>query len=184
MEEEIEKLKQKLENRKSLMLYNKELEKEYERDIEAIENLINKNKKLRQLVLDNRNLYHEQIEKAEKEIKRLRDKIDDLEMNEKEYERREKEANKNMVATLEESLKYCFKIKDLERRNEELKKMIELMLIDLSDGAFYMDDAAQNCEVKHKECDGNVNIDCKECLFEYYKKKVRVIQWEKMKNQK
>lgn len=42
--EDIEKLKQKIENRKSLMLYNKELEKEYERDIEAIENLINKNK--------------------------------------------------------------------------------------------------------------------------------------------
>ena len=44
--EDIEKLKQKIENRKSLMLYNKELEKEYERDIEAIENLINKNKEL------------------------------------------------------------------------------------------------------------------------------------------
>ena len=59
--------------------------------------------------------------------------------------------------------------------NEELEKMVELMLIDLSDGAFYMDDAAQNCEVKHKECDGNENIDCRECLLEYYKKKVRVI---------
>ena len=53
----------------------------------AIENLINKYKELRQKMLENRNLYSEQIEKAEKEIHRLRDEIDDLEFENKEQEK-------------------------------------------------------------------------------------------------
>ncbi len=53
----------------------------------AIENLINKYKELRQKMLENRNLYSEQIAKAEKEIHRLKDKIDDLEFENKEQEK-------------------------------------------------------------------------------------------------
>lgn len=56
--------------------------------------------------------------------------------------------------------------------NEKIKdKMIQLMLVDLSSGAYYEDDAAQICEVKHSACNGNEDTECSKCLFEYYLKK-------------
>ena len=60
-----------------------------------------------------------------------------------------------------------------EGKFKEQEKIIDLMLIDLSNDAFYMDDNEQYCEVKHKECDGKENVPCKKCLLEYYKKKAR-----------
>jgi hypothetical protein len=65
------------------------------------------------------------------------------------------------------------KIKSLINKYKEQEKVIELMLIDLSDNAFYMDDNEQYCEVKHKECDGKEYVPCKNCLLEYYEKKAR-----------
>ena len=70
-----------------------------EKTLQAIENLINKNKELRQEVA--------------------------------EHERREAQQDQNMVSTLEEALKYCLEIKDLEEKNKELKKMVELMAEEL-----------------------------------------------------
>lgn len=55
--------------------------------------------------------------------------------------------------------------------NNKKDKMIELMLQDLSQGAYYEDDAAQICEVKHGECTRYKDVECSKCLFEYYLKK-------------
>lgn len=62
---------------------------------------------------------------------------------------------------------------ELIEKNKEQEKIIELMLEDLSNDAFYMDDNEQYCEVKHKECDGKENVPCRKCLLEYYEKKAR-----------
>lgn len=59
--------------------------------------------------------------------------------------------------------------------SEKIKdKMIQLMLVDLSSGAYYEDDAAQICEVKHSACNGNENTECAKCLYDYYYYKAEV----------
>ena len=141
---------------------------------QAIENLINKYKELRQLMLDKRNLYHEQIAKAEKEIKRLRDKIDNLEMNNTEYERQKKESDKNMVATLEEALRYCFQIKVLEEQNkehEDFEKFLVGYILDVDEIGF---SDCNGCKNTRSFCSGEKERNkCIECRIEYFKKNVR-----------
>ena len=116
MEEDIKLLERKIELNKQMYLEFGRLLSLDEETVNAIENLINKNKEL------------------EKENKRL------------------KKYWGNKIA--------------------EYHKVIELMADSLSDGAFYMDEASEYCEVKKKECDCYQNkAGCKKCLLDYFWKK-------------
>lgn len=58
-------------------------------------------------------------------------------------------------------------VEELELKNN----MVNLMLADISEGAFYADDAAQCCEVRKGDCIGDENTTCADCLMEYYRNK-------------
>ena len=110
---------------------NHVLDDENKRFKQAIENLINKNKELRQEVA--------------------------------EHERREGQQNQNMVSALEEAFKHSLEIKDLEIKNKELEKMVELMAKELAvcGGFDYVEFGMST---------GDFNKDIKN-MIDYFKKK-------------
>lgn len=80
-----------------------------------------------------------------------------------------------MGGVMEEAIKflqnYMQKSDELFEELELKNKMVNLMLADISEGAFYADDAAQCCEVRKGDCIGNENTTCADCLMEYYRNK-------------
>ena len=120
---------------------NHVLDDENKRFKQAIENLINKNKELRQEVA--------------------------------EYERREGQQNQNMVSALEEAFKYSLEIKDLEIKNKEQEKIIELMAKDIAENKLDEDICSKVRNPEKEECDCYADMydACYGCVIEYYEKK-------------
>lgn len=94
-----------------------------ERDINFLKSVIKEYKTFGDL----HNPDFEDIGKICQSIENLINKNKELRQEVAEHERREGQQNQNMVSALEESLKYSLEIKDLEIKNKELEKMVELM---------------------------------------------------------
>ena len=114
-------------------------------------------------------------EKTIQAIEKLINKNKELRQEVAEYERRETQQNKNMVSVLEESLKYCLEIKDLDMKNKEQEKIIKLMAKDISENDFNEDICRQLRDPKKEECYAYIHDKnaCFDYVIEYFKKKAR-----------
>ena len=135
-----------------------------EEDIKILENFLNI-----KILYGRMALTSPQVDILKHAITNLINKNKELRQEVAEHERREGQQNQNMVSALEESLKYSLEIKDLEIKNKELEKMVELMAKDIAEN-----DIEDICKIVGDDphCTEYTEEDkCVECTINYFKKK-------------